>query len=80
MELFYRTISIVICLQIPVMLYVKLSEKGNLSVYELKYYSILFVDYVFLSRLLCYRFIGDNLCLPNPVSEGGLPLDIFLSM
>ncbi|CAF4972500.1 unnamed protein product, partial [Rotaria sp. Silwood1] len=31
-------------------------------------------------RLLCYRFIGDNLCLPNPVSEGGLPLDRFLSM
>ncbi|CAF3627836.1 unnamed protein product [Rotaria socialis] len=31
-------------------------------------------------RLLCYRFIGDNLCLPNPVSEGGLPLDTFLSM
>ncbi|CAF1457543.1 unnamed protein product [Adineta steineri] len=31
-------------------------------------------------RLLCYRFIGDNLCLPNPVSEGGLPLDVFLSM
>ncbi|UJR24912.1 hypothetical protein I4U23_006276 [Adineta vaga] len=31
-------------------------------------------------RLLCYRFIGDNLCLPNPVSEGGLPLDVFLSI
>ncbi|CAF1034196.1 unnamed protein product [Adineta ricciae] len=31
-------------------------------------------------RLLCYRFIGDNLCLPNPVSEGGPPLDVFLTI
>ncbi|CAF0784878.1 unnamed protein product [Didymodactylos carnosus] len=30
-------------------------------------------------RLLCYRFIGDNLCLPNPVREGGPQLDIFLT-
>jgi len=30
-------------------------------------------------RLLCYRFVGDNLLLPNPVGEGGRSLDEFLS-
>lgn len=30
-------------------------------------------------RLLCYRFFGDDLILPNPVFEGGARLEDFLS-